>query len=82
MSLDRHFGYLEEIELAIHTQELLPTGLQILSFKEPKYIWYQRSFLFKFFKLNQLAENYYKLLDGMKEASVVLIIKHGMPLRD
>ena len=25
MSLDRHFGYLEEIELTIHPQELLPT---------------------------------------------------------
>lgn len=25
MSLDRHFGHLEEIELTIHPQELLPT---------------------------------------------------------
>ena len=32
MSLDRHFGYLEEIELAIHTQELLPTVKLPLAF--------------------------------------------------
>ena len=25
MSLDRYFGYLEEIELAIHIHDLLPT---------------------------------------------------------